>query len=89
MKKMTIVVSLLLLGAGFQLVQAGPEWCEKIADGDLRNLCIGETKKETGYCGRIKSNDRRHLCEAIAEKNPGYCEKIGDSDMKYYCRART
>lgn len=88
-KTLTKAVSVFLLGAGFWAAQAGPEWCEKIGDGDKRNLCTAETRKEPGYCQRIKNNDQRHFCEAVAEKNSGYCEKIGDTDLKFYCRART
>ena len=89
MTKLSKAVSILLLSAGFWAVQAGPEYCEKIENGDMRNLCIGETRKSPGYCTRIKNNDQRHLCEALAEKNTAYCEKIADTDLKSYCRART
>ena len=88
MNRVTRAISLLLLGAGFWAIQAGPEWCEKITDGDMRNLCTAETRKQAGYCERIKNGDQRHYCQALAEKNSAYCDKIDDSNLKYYCRAK-
>src|SRR5690625_5020134 len=79
----------MILGAGFNPVQAAAQRCHSIDDRDLKNLCLGVTEKRSSLCRSINSIDTRYFCLAYVDKNVTRCYSIRNKDSRNICLALT
>jgi len=62
--------------------------CYSIKSPDLKNLCIGRSKRDEGWCYAIKNPDIKNLCLGISvSKYKDFCYNVQNKDIKNTCLA--
>ncbi|MEN9416421.1 MAG: hypothetical protein RI988_41 [Pseudomonadota bacterium] len=62
--------------------------CYAIRDGDRKNMCLAQAKRQDSYCYAIRNADDKHMCLALVKQRRSECYSIRSSDLKNQCLAQ-